>query len=443
MDLFEQLARDDFAPLAERMRPRSLDEVVGQEALCGPGGPLRRMVDAGVVRSMVLWAPPGVGKTTLARILARGARAELTELSAVEAGVKDIRAVAERARAARGRGARSVLLLDEIHRFSRAQQDALLPHVESGLIVLIGATTENVAFSLNQAVLSRLAVFTLGVPDDAAIRAVLLRALADAARGLGGRGLRVADPLLDRIAASSGGDVRRALGVLELACDQADAEGVVSDAALDAAIGHGAGRMDRAGDAHYDLLSAIHKSVRSSRVDAALLYIAHYIGQGGDPLDVVRRLCAIASEDVGLADTRALPLVIAAWDAYLRLGDHEGQRAIAHAAVHLALAPKSDSVDRAWSRARHLAAAHPALSVPLALRNAPHPLMAALGHGDGYLHAHATTEGYPAGEAHDGWPQGVPRETLYQGHARGSEAGFVALERWRRGLDTTAQESPP
>ncbi|KAA0011273.1 replication-associated recombination protein A [Billgrantia pellis] len=442
MDLFGQ-APDASAPLAYRMRPRRLEDYVGQQALVGTGKPLRRMAETGTVRSMILWGPPGTGKTTLAEILAEESGAHLERLSAVMAGVKDIRAAVDRARAMQAQGRPTLLFLDEIHRLNKSQQDALLPHVESGLLTLIGATTENPSFEVNSALLSRARVYVLKSLEEAELVEVMRRALSDRERGLGERRIAVEWDILATLARAAAGDARRALGLLETACDftQAEADGERLDrSALEAVIGHQASAFDKQGDHYYDLLSAIHKSVRSSRQDAALLYMARFIQGGGDPLDVIRRLAAIASEDVGNADPRALPLVMAAWDAYLRLGDHEGQRAIAHAAIHLSIAPKSHAIDQAWKRAKAFVAAQPRLEVPTYLRNAPTKLMESLGHGHGYRYAHSEPDGYPAGSAHDCWPEGLPHEAFYQPSEHGQEKRYAQLMAWRAELDVRADQ---
>ncbi|WP_163575395.1 replication-associated recombination protein A [Halomonas faecis] len=443
MDLFAT-ASDAAAPLAFRMRPRRLTDYVGQQALVGPGKPLARMVETGKVRSMILWGPPGSGKTTLADILAEESDSHLERLSAVMAGVKEIRAAVERARAMQAQGRATLLFLDEIHRLNKSQQDALLPHVESGLLTLIGATTENPSFEVNSALLSRARVHVLKPLGETELVEVLRRALADGERGLGERQIHVDDEVLGLLARAAAGDARRALGLLETACDftEASAEGgeALRRKALDDVLGHQASAFDKQGDHYYDLLSAIHKSVRSSRPDAALLYIARFVQGGGDPLDIVRRLAAIASEDVGNADPRALPLTMSAWDAYLRLGDYEGQRAIAHAAIHLAVAPKSNAIDQAWKRAKQFVAAQPSLEVPTYLRNAPTKLMESLGHGDGYRYAHNEPNGYPAGSAHDCWPDDTPRERFYRPTGYGQEKRYGELMAWRDNLDAEAND---
>ncbi|GHB04921.1 replication-associated recombination protein A [Modicisalibacter luteus] len=440
MDLFSH-ASQDSAPLAFRMRPRRLDDYIGQQALVGPGKPLRRMAESGTLRSMILWGPPGVGKTTLAEILADASEAQLEHLSAVMAGVKDIRAAVERARAAQGQQRPTVLFLDEIHRLNKSQQDALLPHVESGLLTLIGATTENPSFEVNSALLSRARVYVLKKLDEADLIVVMRRALQDRERGLGQRNIQVEDEVLAILARASAGDARRALGLLETACDftveDRGQERLIKDA-LAEVIGHQASAFDKQGDHYYDLLSAIHKSVRSSRPDAALLYMAQFMQGGGDPLDVIRRLAAIASEDVGNAEPRALPLVMAAWDAYLRLGDYEGQRAIAHAAIHLAVAPKSNAIDQAWKRAKGFVAEHPDIEVPTYLRNAPTRLMASLGHGEGYRYAHNEPNGYPAGSAHDCWPDRLPHMRFFEPSEYGQEKRFKQMLDYRAELDNQA-----
>lgn len=441
MDLFDTQSTEE-APLAYRMRPLTLDEYVGQQALVGPGKPLRRMAESGVVRSMILWGPPGVGKTTLAELLARASDTHLEHLSAVMAGVKEIRLVVD---GARQRQTPTLLFLDEIHRLNKSQQDALLPHVESGLLTLIGATTENPSFEVNSALLSRARVYVLKSLSQQELMQVMQQALDSDSRGLGKRRIQVESGVLEALAHASAGDARRALGLLETACDFTDTvEGreVLHKAVLADVVGHQASAFDKQGDAYYDLLSAIHKSVRSSRPDAALLYMARFLQGGGDPLDIVRRLTAIASEDVGNADPRALPLVIAAWDAYLRLGDYEGQRAIAHAAIHLAVAPKSNRIDQAWKNARQFVAQQPQLEVPGYLRNAPTKLMEQLGHGQGYRYAHHEPHGYPAGSVHDCWPDEIPAARFYEPSELGQEKRFAEIMAWRAQQDQQADQAP-
>ena len=441
MDLFSRSNPADDAPLAYRMRPRQLKDFIGQQALVGPDKPLRRMAESGVVRSMILWGPPGVGKTTLAELLAHASNAHLEQLSAVMAGVKDIRLVVDRAQQI---NSPTILFLDEIHRLNKSQQDALLPHVESGLLTLIGATTENPSFEVNSALLSRARVYVLKSLTEDELISVMRQALDDPERGLGKRAIEVEPTVLTALAHASAGDARRALGLLETACDftlQEAGRERLPESVLNDVIGHQASAFDKQGDAYYDLLSAIHKSVRSSRPDAALLYMARFIQGGGDPLDVVRRLSAIASEDVGNADPRALPLVIAAWDAYLRLGDYEGQRAIAHAAIHLAVAPKSNRIDQAWNKAQQFVRQQPQVEVPTYLRNAPTKLMEQLGHGEGYRYAHNEPDGYPAGSAHDCWPDELPKQAFYQPSGFGQEKRFADIMAWRDAQDKEADQA--
>ncbi|WP_035572985.1 replication-associated recombination protein A [Halomonas halocynthiae] len=444
MDMFQQSVTAQNAPLAWRMRPRQLSEYIGQQALVSPGKPLYQMIETHSLHSMILWGPPGTGKTTLAEILAIQSDAHLERLSAVMAGVKDIRESTERARVAQGQGRKTVLFLDEIHRLNKSQQDALLPHVESGLLTLIGATTENPSFEVNSALLSRTRVYVLKSLNEDELLQVLQQALSDTERGLGLRHIQADDNVLQTLARAAAGDARRALGLLETAASFTQPHNSGERLPLEAlsdVIGHTASAFDKQGDYYYDLLSAIHKSIRSSRTDAALLYMARFIQGGGDPLDVVRRLAAIASEDVGNTDPRALPLVMAAWDAYLRLGDYEGQRAIAHALIHLSVAPKSNAIDVAWKQAQRFAAAQPSLEVPSYLRNAPTKLMESLGHGQGYRYAHNEPNGYPAGSSHDCWPDALPRETFFLPSEYGHEQRFRQIQQQRLSLDEAADNA--
>ncbi len=376
-----------LAPLAERMRPRTLDEIVGQARLLGPGSALRRELTAGRVHSMVLWGPPGCGKTSLARLIARYADAEFESLSAVLSGIAEVRAVLSEAEACFAAGRRTVLFIDEIHRFNKAQQDAFLPHVESGRVVLIGATTENPSFELNSALLSRCRVHVLDAISPGAIVDALERALADAERGLGARGLVVERATLETIASAADGDLRRALTLLEIAADLA-VDGRVDEATLAQVLADRTRRFDKSGEAFYDQISALHKSVRSSDPDAALYWFARMLDGGCDPAYLARRIVRMAIEDVGLADPRALPLTLAAWDAYERMGSPEGELALANAVVYLALAPRSNAVYRAYGEARAVIAETGSLPVPLALRNAPTKLMKSLGYGSGYRYDH-------------------------------------------------------
>ncbi|PYE51108.1 replication-associated recombination protein A [Deinococcus yavapaiensis] len=377
---------DPPAPLAERMRPRTLDEIVGQQHLLGPGKPLRRMLEGGRLSSLIFWGPPGVGKTTLARLVADLVRAHFVALSAVTAGVKDVRAAVEEAQRRAPSGERTILFLDEIHRFNKAQQDALLPHVERGLLTLIGATTENPSFEVNPALRSRARVLVLEPLTREDLRNLLTRALGDA-RGL--PGVEVQPDALDLIARLSDGDARRALGVLEVAAEIA--RPVTVEAAREA-FGRHTPAMDKEGEEFYNLISALHKSVRASHVDGALYWLARMIAGGADPVYVARRVVRMATEDVGLADPAALRLSLAAKEAVEFLGSPEGDLALAQAVVYLALAPKSNAVYTAWGRA--LKAVHEVTApVPPHLRNAPTNLMKSQGYGRGYAYYFDDPEG--------------------------------------------------
>jgi putative ATPase len=392
---------DRTSPLAERMRPRTLDEVVGQDDLLAPGKPLREAIERDTLQSIVLWGPPGTGKTTIARLIAHATRADFVGFSAVLSGVKEIRAVMERAEQTRKRlNRRTILFVDEIHRFNKAQQDAFLHHVEAGHIVLVGATTENPSFEVNSALLSRSKVFVLKPLDQAAILAILRRTLADKDRGLGAARVDAEDEALAAISRYANGDARVALNTVELAANlalsrAADAAtaGQIRSARIDTELVSGLLQKrsllyDKAGEEHYNLISALHKSMRNSDPDAAVYWLARMLEAGEDPLYVARRLVRFASEDVGNADPQALTIAVAAKDAVHFIGMPEGNTALAQAAIYLATAPKSNAVYRAYLDAAESAGSDLADPVPLHLRNAPTRLMKELDYGKDYQYAH-------------------------------------------------------
>ncbi|WBA16088.1 replication-associated recombination protein A [Salinivibrio proteolyticus] len=399
------------------MRPLSLSQYIGQQHLLAEGKPLRRAIESGSLHSMIFWGPPGTGKTTLADIAARQANAEIERLSAVTSGVKEIRDAIVRAEQNKQAGVRTVLFVDEVHRFNKSQQDAFLPHVEAGTVTFIGATTENPSFELNNALLSRARVYRLSALERDDLIAVIDQALADKNRGLGERELRFDTGVKDALADTCSGDARMALNLLEMLADMAD--GAVTMTMLKDVAGEKVAQFDKQGDAWYDLISAFHKSVRGSNPDAALYWYARIVSAGGDPLYVARRLLAIASEDVGNADPRAMQVALNAWDCFTRVGPAEGERAIAQAAVYLACAPKSNAVYTAWKQALRDAKATANAPVPMHLRNAPTALMESLGHGDGYRYAHDEPNAYAAGERY--LPDEVSDVRYYQPVNRGLE----------------------
>ncbi len=415
---------EGLKPLAERMRPRALDEIVGQERLAGAGTALRRELEAGRVHSMVLWGPPGCGKTTLALLIAKYANAEFEALSAVMTGLPQVREALERAHVRFIAGQRTVLFIDEVHRFNKVQQDAFLPHVEKGIVVLVGATTENPSFELNSALLSRCRVHVMDAVPAEAIVAALERALADEERGLGALKLEVSRDTLESIARAADGDVRRALTLLEIAADLA-LDRRIDDRTLAQVLADRTRRFDKGGEQFYDQISALHKSVRSSQPDAAIYWIARMLDGGVDPSYLARRLTRMAIEDIGLADPRAVEHAIAAWETYDRLGSPEGELAFAQLAVYLAIAPKSIAVYEGYGEARADVRETGTLPVPLAIRNAPTKLMKELGYGRDYQYDPHVEGGVALTQ------QCLPDALLDREYYRPGEQGFEARIRER------------
>jgi putative ATPase len=423
-------------PLAARLRATSLDEYVGQEHVLGPGKPLREALEQGALHSMIFWGPPGVGKTTLARLLAKVTDAHFETISAVLSGVKEIRQAVEVAQQhAAQYGRRTILFVDEVHRFNKSQQDAFLPYVEDGTLIFIGATTENPSFELNNALLSRARVYVLKSLDEAAMRKLVNRALTDP-KGLGERHLSLPDEAFQILLAAADGDGRRLLNFLENAADLAEDGGEIGVELLQNLLGDSRRRFDKGGEAFYDQISALHKSVRGSNPDGALYWYARMLDGGCDPLYIARRVVRMASEDIGNADPRALTLCLNAWDVQERLGSPEGELAVAQAIVYLACAPKSNAVYMAFKAAMRDAAEQGSQEVPLHLRNAPTKLMKQLGYGEEYRYAHDEPDAYAAGE--DYFPEALEPRQYYDPVPRGLELKIRDKLQHLRNLDASS-----
>jgi putative ATPase len=446
MDLLSN-ADDFYQPLAARMRPRNLRDYIGQSHLLGAAKPLREAIERGHLHSMILWGPPGVGKTSFAKLFAEQSNARFESLSAVMSGIKEIRAVVAIAQQERiSTQRKTILFVDEVHRFNKSQQDAFLPYVEDGTFIFIGATTENPSFELNNALLSRCRVYVLRGLELVDLQKILMQALNDKDRGLGNAGLQVDDTILLTLAQVADGDARKALNLLEIAADlaieikseQGDSKKIINEVVLKEVLASDVRRFDKGGDLFYEQISALHKSVRGSSPDAALYWLVRMLDGGCDPLYVARRLVRMASEDIGNADPRALPLCLAAWDVQERLGSPEGELALAQAVVYLACAAKSNAVYTAYKQVRVDVAGQPSYDVPVHLRNAPTSLMKGMDYGAEYRYAHDEPSGYAAGENY--FPEELQEKIYYHPVDRGLEMKIQEKLNYLRELDKNSNQ---